>query len=113
MRECSQCFPCLLDRIADGDIGAATWLCSECRLSWVHHLACCGSAYQVMYAFRLGDNAVEESVGRTNPHVIGRLSEGFLQAATTTSPLMLACALGQTRVAEVLLKASERVAWVL
>lgn len=85
----------------NGDVGAALWFCFKVNASWLHHLACVGTPYQVAHAIRLGES-VEGCREISNPH----MSEMDRDACGSMSPLMLACALGRTAVVEVLLQVS-------
>lgn len=72
------------------NVGAALWQCGSAKASWLHHIACVGSPYQVALALQLGE-AVDGMTERQSFEL---------------SPLMLACALGRKAVAEVLLEVS-------
>lgn len=92
---------CLRRYEEDGSVVAALWLCGVAKASWLHHLACVGSPYQVAHALRLGE-AVDGS------RECAELEHDLQDPAVFLSPLMVACALGRREVVEVLLEASVR-----
>lgn len=80
-------------------VGHALWLCGAAKASWLHHLACVGSPYQVALALRLGEEA-------DGSRVCALLKHSIRFMMTSLTPLMAACALGRRAVAEVLLEVS-------
>lgn len=79
--------------------GRPEWLCWALHASWLHHVVCVGSADAVKYAVALGED-VESLPDTQRINAVHRLS------CMTLTPLMLACAMGRTVVAEALLEVS-------